>query len=202
MKKILFLVFTLAIPVAIFLFLKIFGNNEFEVPILFENGIPECENSSSPHSVPEFNYMGENDKNISSNELEGYLVFGILSEQSIDELKGKIIELARIQDAFYETGSPTFVLVTDEKMKLKEAFAQLAHEVGLAIENYEIANMHHEDFMDFQQCGIALVDLESRHADKLVLVDPNRNIRGIYHTYELEQTDQLILELKILRKEQ
>jgi hypothetical protein len=42
MKKFIFLILTLAIPVSIFLFLKIFGNNEFEVPVLFEDGLPGC----------------------------------------------------------------------------------------------------------------------------------------------------------------
>lgn len=200
MKKILFLVFTLAIPVAIFLFLKIFGNNEFEVPILFENGIPECENSKAPHVVPEFEYIGETENSLSSQELEGYLVFGILHEKSIEDLKTKIIELTRIQDAFYEIGAPTFILLTDEKMQLKETFTKLATEVGLEKENYEIASMSHGFLMDFQSCGIALIDKGNGQSDNLTLVDPNRNIRGIYHTYDLEQTDQLILELKILKK--
>lgn len=200
MKKILFLVFTLAIPVAIFLFLKIFGNNEFEVPVLFENGIYECENSSSPHVVPEFEYIGETEKNLSSENLEGYLVFGVLKEKSIEELKRKTTELVRIQDAFYEIGPPSFILLLDENMQLKEEFAELAAEVGLENKNYEVATMSHGFLMDFMKCGIALIDEKNGHSDNLVLVDPSRNIRGIYHTYELEQTDQLILELKILKQ--
>jgi hypothetical protein len=36
-KKALFLSLALILPVAIFIFLKIFGRNEFEVPVLYEN---------------------------------------------------------------------------------------------------------------------------------------------------------------------
>ena len=39
-KKLLFLFLALLLPVAIFVFLKIFGRNEFEVPVLHQDSIP------------------------------------------------------------------------------------------------------------------------------------------------------------------
>jgi hypothetical protein len=39
-KKLLFLFLALLLPVAIFVFLKIFGRNEFDVPVLHQDSIP------------------------------------------------------------------------------------------------------------------------------------------------------------------
>lgn len=39
-KKIIFLILALLLPGTIFVFLKLFGRNEFQVPVLHENSIP------------------------------------------------------------------------------------------------------------------------------------------------------------------
>ena len=39
-KKIIFLILALVLPATIFVFLKLFGRNEFQVPVLHENNIP------------------------------------------------------------------------------------------------------------------------------------------------------------------
>lgn len=53
--KPLILIFTLAIPVAIFLFLKAFGTNSFDIPVFYKQGVPfsfnECEFSNEPFLV-------------------------------------------------------------------------------------------------------------------------------------------------------
>jgi hypothetical protein len=43
--------------------------------------------------------------------------------------------------------------------------------------------------------------LASADSANLVVADPERRIRGLYDVMDLEQTEQLILELKILRKQ-
>ena len=40
-KKLIFLVLALLFPVTIFIFLKLFGRNEFQVPVRFTNAMPE-----------------------------------------------------------------------------------------------------------------------------------------------------------------
>lgn len=51
------LVLALVVPVAVFIFLKIFGRNEFEVPPLYTDSLPErpsfCQPVSVPYAVPE-----------------------------------------------------------------------------------------------------------------------------------------------------
>ena len=57
-KKILFLFLGLVLPVLVFVFLKMFGKNEFNVPLLYDKGVSEvpqnCDISySSPYFVPD-----------------------------------------------------------------------------------------------------------------------------------------------------
>ena len=200
MKKSIFLVLTLAIPVSIFLFLKFFGKNSFDIPILFENGIPDCFSSSSPHRVPNFEDIGETKKNLVPEKLKGFLIFGVLDGTETNINKSKLTELIRIQDAFYEVESPFFVLFLQGYPEKKYEIRQLCIELGLEEQNFTIAMAPQEQLMDFLKCGIALVDNTSKDFDNLVLVDPAKNIRGIYQSLDLEQTDQLILELKILKQ--
>lgn len=57
-KKTLFLFLALLLPVAVFLFLKIFGRNEFDVPVLHQDSIPsispDCHfRYSTPYRIPD-----------------------------------------------------------------------------------------------------------------------------------------------------
>ncbi len=194
MKKFIFLILTLAIPVSIFLFLKIFGNNEFEVPVFFENGIPGCPESTKPHQVSLAGLSLDNLSGI----LNGDLIFGVLAERDSSKLHDRVIQLVRIQDAFYETGSPTFVLLTDQK-DYSQAIISQFEEVGLLAKNYQLIVEEQEAADLFLKCELGI---EDGSEDKLVLVDPGKRVRGIYDGLELDQTEQLILELKILREQE
>lgn len=200
MRKFIFLILTLAIPVSIFLFLKFFGSNTFEVPVLFEDGIPGCQASIKSYSIPEFDYIGETEKTLSSRELQGFLVFGVLNGRDVEKNKEKLVELVRVQDAFYEVGAPKFVLFVNGELENMSRLIELSTEMGLEQETRNIAYMAGDQLNDFLQCGIALIDDKSMGFDNLVLVDSERKIRGIYQITEIEQTDQLILELKILKQ--
>jgi hypothetical protein len=57
-KKALFLFLALLLPVAVFVFLKFFGKNEFDVPLIFESGVSsppaQCNiHYPSPYVVPD-----------------------------------------------------------------------------------------------------------------------------------------------------
>jgi hypothetical protein len=57
-KKVLFLFLGLVLPLMIFVFLKMFGKNEFEVPLLYERGVEKkpmgCDISyNAPYRVPD-----------------------------------------------------------------------------------------------------------------------------------------------------
>lgn len=187
---------TLAIPVGIFLFLKIFGNNEYDVPYLFETGIPGCNETEKTHQVPDITLKNADGDTSALYDLNGYLVFGYMDMSDRISTEKKMVELVRIQDAFFETNPPKFVLLTDSTSQLP--LQTLASTMGMAKGNCMVARLNGVRADDFLTCGIALTSPQDHQPHNLVLVDPAHHIMGIYNALEVEKTDLLILELKIL----
>lgn len=57
-KKIIFLILALLLPGTIFVFLKLFGRNEFQVPVLHEKSVPDVSDHcdfaySTPYRMPD-----------------------------------------------------------------------------------------------------------------------------------------------------
>jgi protein SCO1 len=200
MKKIIFLILTLAIPVSIFLFLKIFGNNEFEVPVFFVEGIPGCDEIEEAHLVNVAGLMNEDGEIINIENLSNFLIFTPLVSQDKSIWRERILQMVRIQDAFYEIGSPQFILMADQYDSISFLQSELMGG-GLSDVNYTFVFSHSNDLNDFLNCELGLITREEVINAPLVLVDPERKIRGIYDGLDLEQTEQLILELKILCKQ-
>lgn len=201
MKKSIFLIFTLVIPASVFLFLKFFGANTFEVPYLFVEGIPNCPNSTSPHIVPDFEYIGDAENQFNSYQLEGFLIYGVMDASKMKPNKKMIVELVRIQDAFFEIGAPYFLIFIKGNSDQRTEIQSLCTDMGLAQKNSCIASAGKSQLSDFLKCGLALIDEDSDGFINLVLVDPEKRIRGIYNGLDVEQTDRLIVELKILKQQ-
>ena len=192
MKKLVFLVFTLAIPVSIFLFLKFFGNNEFEVPYFFEEGIKGCE-GSSPHYVPRISYSNTEGEQ-RDNDIDSFLIYMIVSDcKGLDD---PMREMVRIQDAFFEVGSPDFLLLTNQDNS-NTCITDMANDRGFDPSHYQVGYMDAEDLVSFKKCGLGIGD--RKQGVQLVLVDPVMRIRGIYNALDQKETEKLILELRILR---
>ena len=200
MKKYLFLLLTLALPVSIFLFLKIFGSNEFEVPVLFEKGIPDCNGNEEVHKVPGIALSNENGEKLSSTQLSDFLIFTKLDFHDNVKFQERLVQLVRIQDAFYETGTPKFILLCNEADRHSFEHAALGN-AGWNKANYLTGYLHADQLHDFLRCGLGVNDQDSENNYDLVLVDTKKKIRGIYNGLDMEQTEQLILELKILKKQ-
>lgn len=58
-KKLIYLVLALLLPIAVFVFLRTFGKNEFSIPVYYEQGVaevvqPGCDYTYSiPYSIPD-----------------------------------------------------------------------------------------------------------------------------------------------------
>ncbi len=200
MKKILFLVFTLAIPASIFIFLKYFGTNTFEVPILFEQGIPGCDNDKQPHIVPNIEYLGKGDKSFQFHDLEGFIVYGFLDASNPDQYNKTIVDLIQVQDSFYEKKIPYFLLFVLGNRHERDTMEALLEERGMDKGYFNIAYLAKEELIDFLRCGMGFVDAPTDAFVNLVMSDPKGRIRGVYNSLDQAGTDQLILELQILKQ--
>jgi protein SCO1/2 len=168
MIKIGFLVVTLCIPVAIFTFLKLFGNNKFEVEIFHQNGVPnefqeECQIGSGQFYVtPTFIVeKGSNLKVVAftrdSSDVEFNNIAKRLNEQFGDDIKINLVS----------------TIYND----LKE---------------YSQITLAENNFKYLIKCNFIL-----QNEDKFVLIDGSNRIRG-YYDRDLDEIDRLMVEIKIV----
>jgi hypothetical protein len=180
-KKPILLFLALLLPIAIFVFLKFFGQNEFEVPPLFVDKIEQpagCEGFTYiiPYGIPDsiattIQCSGED--SIS-------LVVFIDPSSNQQEMS---IQLNRI-----------FTEFSKEKFKVV-ALADKAIENIISTDKRFILSVEPANKI-LRHCVFLL-----NEENNTVLLDSKRRIRGHYTLTNREEADRLILEMKIILKQ-
>ncbi len=171
MRKVTLLVLALLLPVMVFVFLHYFGKNEFVVPVFYET---PTDTIPSGCKIDQYPYQVRSSKT----EIRDVTVVFFASGLTVDEYTDAMFQLSRLENEFRED-APT--LVTFGRM-----------DVDPDNQNKLLANA---DYEHEQKC-VFLVG-----ANRIVLVDANRYIRGLYKDASLKEIDRLILELKIIKKQ-
>ncbi|MEQ9302101.1 MAG: hypothetical protein RIF33_26210 [Cyclobacteriaceae bacterium] len=170
MKKIFFLVVALLAPVVIYLFLQSFGDNQYELPVLYNEEVPVlegCEGVIAPYKLPGGVYEGVQHK-------------AILIDTRLGEVDRKFInnELARVRQYF--GGSPFHYILMSVDI---DAGVLDGDNGGLDLEEYARCVLRYEENNSF----ITLVDRQGR-------------IRSYFDTSKKQDFDRLITEIEILNK--
>lgn len=183
MKKIIkpvFLFLALLLPVCIFTFLKIFGNNQFDIPLYYqtEEELLEiktaCDNIDIPYTL----------------NFERFDVFE--STANIPVLDNQITVVAYILNP---DNNHVFSMLS-LKERLGDTFQMI-----IFSDNFSNDIIKNQNFISFKvgdnaknfwHCGLL-----SNEYEKWVLIDSKRRIRGYYEVTE-EEIDRLIVEIKIL----
>ncbi len=186
---------TIALPVAVFLFLKHYGENQFDIPIyhLEESTImdTDCGIISFPYIVPLFETFTPDNLILPKIELADINLFSILpNEKAIRETLNQI---DRLKTTFSNQSQVKFFLLTGD-IKLP------------SLEKYENI-LNHEGVFNFVKCGLLVqayfgITNETKHftTGYAVLVDKDRRIRGYYEISDREEVDRVISEIDILLK--
>ncbi|MEO1052584.1 MAG: hypothetical protein AAFX87_18270 [Bacteroidota bacterium] len=192
--KIIFLSLTIAIPVCIFLFLKYFGSNHFQIPMYYENGVDttftDCSFSNIPHTIPTFGFNSLDSVQITDEVLKDRITVIEFStvECNIPCAERKN-QLSRVLDRF-NPGEIQLISLFDLES------GKLAHELKKgfnATENWHFLAGNRSDVQELMQCGTVMNSI-----DQVVLIDDQLRIRGYYTATDIEDIDRLILEIKIL----
>jgi protein SCO1/2 len=174
-SKIIVLVLTLAFPVLVYLFLKSFGENRFNLPIYYSEA-PEtefCDEMTFPHRA-------EVDA-IDFSEGQATLIFFSANIQSDD-----IQELFRVAAKYNQV---QLVLLSDQQ---------------LTGDGFLLVGLERSQYLHVADCELIMngeLDAALPLNEKAVLVDSNGQIRGYYQTTELDDLDRLEVELDILLME-
>lgn len=190
--------FTTLIPVAMFLFIKFFGTNKFDVPLPYPHGIPGCQDS--PAHKSDFVYADEKGASEHVADIHDFVIYGLIGDDST-VMQQQIVELVRVSDAFYEVGTLRIVMFYEAENNAGPQFEKAAKNAQLSMDRLTIGHAEKSTLRPFLHCGIGLQISPSAASSNLVLVDPSGKIRGVYNSDEDAEIDRLIVELKILKRQ-
>ena len=174
--KILFLIAALVIPSMVYIFLRQFGDNKFEIPVYYADGISieGCISSSHKQHFVQFEDYS----------LHGAQLFYFPQWVNDDEFYR---QCKRIKD---KQKNVVFTAIADStNYAIFGNLLMVSDETHL----YEIAN-----------CSLILgqdVAISEPIYNQLVLVDSKKRVRGYFDGNDLEDMDRLDVELDILKKE-
>ena len=194
--KLIILFVTIALPVAIFLFLKIFGENRFDIPVYYQeentNLDSDCSTISFPYLVPLFETFTSDSIKVPKIEFADINLFIILpTDKTIRET---LNQTDRLKASFINQSQIKFFLL------------QTSDLVFPSMEKYENI-LDHKGVFNFVKCGLLIpAYFNFKEEEKnpatgyAVLVDKERRIRGYYVISDREEVDRIITEIGILLK--
>lgn len=182
-KKVFFLFLALLLPVAVFVFLKLFGKNEFAVTPLFQDSI------SSPAGCDLFTY-----------QFPYVIPDSILTE--LGWSNGDSIMLVVLDDKIKEKR----YLKHSQIQRIQEEFSLEKFSIVCIVENGEsqwltslpkpvkIFELPNESFVTLRNCIFLLSE-----SDDAIIIDSKKRIRGQYNLDSMEDGDRLVVhEMNIL----
>ena len=191
-SKHLFLFLLLLLPVLTFLFLKFFGNNQFEIPVYYQQGVSDTLTANCDRSK-EIPYR------VNHALVNGSSGYTVLHFESTDDsgLKDRLESLERVQDVFWNNDAVQLFTLLHQNGIQQEVLRKYKDRIQIRSEFWNVSALDDTAWSAFRSCDLIMDSLDNR----VVLVDADRRIRGYYNINEREDTDRLILELKILLSE-
>ncbi|MFC3415587.1 SCO family protein [Algoriphagus hitonicola] len=208
----LVLVCILMVPVLIVLFLKSFGQNQYDLPVFYQTGIDdpfgECPvTDTTQHYIPEFSFLNQEGNSVGRSEMEGKITivdFFFTSCPSICPVMSK--EMERVNDMFRDEDQVRIMSISiDPEYDTPEILREYAERHGANPGKWDFLSGPKDETYDLARCGFALPTLDGKgnpddfvHSDKFILIDEQGRIRGYYSGTNREDVDLLMLEAKVL----
>ncbi|WP_375580833.1 hypothetical protein ABWH96_07390 [Marivirga tractuosa] len=201
-SKILILTITLSFPVILYLFLRSYGQNEFALPVFFENEEKlYCNDSSNANDLIQvFSLNLEDSFKLENVYKADYKVvhFPNVDDSEIQTLKN---ELNRILNTFDD--------LSINLLSFKSLTTENDQSVSFLSANRSNTYLYTQDYKDiFINCIYAFPTeaWKGKHPSEetipidntLILLDQENKIRGYYDGYETKEVDRLILEIRVL----
>lgn len=227
MQKILkagILIVALVVPASIFIFLKYFGRNQYQLPTY----IPKIDSTTGGvmthkvdtpegvrydtlfHTVPDFDLTDQNGNRITAAATKGKIYVADFIFTRCGTICPKLsTELGRVQEAFAQNDKVLILSHTiDPEYDTPEVLAGYAKRyeakpgkwyflTGDKTQLYQLAHKgYYIAAQEAEQKGEP--DETFSHSDKLILIDSAGHIRGFYDGTSKKDVDRLILEIKVL----
>ncbi len=213
------LVVILVIPALVFIFLKLFGKNNFDLPYYFpvineRDEVKIVKGDTVFNQAPAFQLISQNGDTLNSEELKGKIFVTSFFFSRCGTICPPVnTNLSRVQENFKHEDLLKLVSITvdpahdsSEVLKaysskygaLKDKWYFLtgdkAYIYNLAIKGFKLPTA---DASEYDK-GIESIDETFIHSDKLLLIDGGGYFRGIYEGTDKDEINRLIVEIKVL----
>ncbi|HSI89772.1 MAG TPA: SCO family protein [Adhaeribacter sp.] len=211
-RKVLLLGLLLLVPVLVFLFLKGFGTNHYDLPTYF----PELDNDGNAvvqrgdtvfKKIPDFSLTSQEGKVITQQNLDNSVYVANFFFVSCEGICKKMTsQMTRVQDKF--RGNPEVKLVSytvDPERDSVEALQRYADMYNADAKQWFLLTGEKKAIYDLAQTGYMLPVQEGPdgtvdfvHSEKFLLVDKDKKVRGLYNGTDPKDVDRLITEIGVL----
>lgn len=202
----------LLVPILIFLFLKGFGTNTFDLPVFFEKGVDnpfqECPITDSvQHYIPDFNLTNQDGRSVGREKMNGKITIVDFFFTSCPSICPQMsLEMERVNDMFREEDEVQIMSFSiDPEYDTPDILNDYAAEHKAVAGKWDFLTGDKSAIYQLARCGFVIPTLDGLgipddfvHSDKFILVDQLGRIRGFYSGTSRDDVDLLILETKIL----
>lgn len=213
------LLIVLGVPAFVFIFLKVFGENKFDLPHYFPeldaSGEVKVVNGDTTFiTVPDFTFTDQSDEKFEYKKENITVVSFFFSRcGTICPITNK--NLLRVAETFKSNDSIDILSLTvDPVYDTPKVLGKYAVELGAVYKNWRFLTGDKKYIYDLAIKGMKLpvsdasdydkniVDIDQTfiHSDKLLLIDTKGNIRGIYEGTNKSDIERLVVEIKVLLK--
>ena len=198
--KALLLLILLGMPVLFYLFLQSFGENQYEIPVYYQEGIPEqlpgCEQGEVPHSLNPF-FQNDICGIWPCSELKGkQTIISLVKSDCQDQV---ISQVARINNIFRDEPAFHSVTLPLDSVANPELIYQQRRLYAIP-EGLWSWWSYQKETDNLVRCGLNQ-NLDCISTNKVILVDKHYKIRGVYTISDVEEMDRLVTEFQILLAE-
>lgn len=206
------LVCILLVPVLVFVFLRGFGTNEYDLPVFFEKGVDnpflECPvTDTTQHYIPEFSFLNQDENYVGRAEMEGKITvvdFFFTTCPNICPVMSR--EMERVNDIFRDQPKVQIMSISiDPEYDTPAVLKEYAEEHNAIPGKWHFLSGPKEETYRLARCGFVIPTIDGNgvaddfvHTDKFMLIDELGRIRGYYSGTNREDVDLLILETKVL----
>lgn len=200
-----------AIPVALFIFLKVFGKNEYRLKI-FNPVSSDCARISEDtmHRIPNFSFVSQSGKTITQKDFEGKIyVAEFFFTRCPDICKVMTSELSRVQDIFKEYPDVKILSYSVDPLgDSVQVLKEYAEQNNIDPNFWTLLTGDKQQIYQQAQCAYFIPvqtgtdgKIDFVHSDKLILIDKEKRIRGYYSGTSRDEVDRLITEIQVLLSE-
>lgn len=209
--KVIIVLAVLMLPSIAYLLLQSGENQYQKLRIYGPREAPEDSNADTVfHSVQSFNLIAHTGKPFSSSQLDGKIYVADFFFVTCQTICPKMtMQMKRVQEAFKNDTSVLLVSHTvNPANDTVEVLMGYASEYGADGEKWFFLTGDKKIIYDLARHSYFITALPGDggshdfiHSEKLILVDPDKRIRGYYDGTDIEDVNRLIEEIKVLQWE-